>query len=144
MKKCTFKEITQTSSDCSAIVKSETSLSLTLRECTFENVVCAKREGEVMEMQSGSVVMDDTSFTHTLTPLDSHHHSEQTVRMNEGESVERHCSWYQSAIHVESVSARMEKCTFSNMNGGGVSVRDESILVVRDVTFTLSGDNTSS
>ena len=88
-----------------------------------------------MEMQSGSVVMDNTSFTHTLTHLYSYDYTEQTERMNEVESVERHCSWYQSAILVESVSARMEKCTFSNMNEGALSLLLESTLTLTDVTF---------
>ena len=81
-------------------------------------------------------------FTHTLTPLHPYDHSEHTIQMNEAESVERDCSWYQSAILVESVSARMEKCTFSNMNDGALSVALASTLTLTDVTFEWELDDT--
>ena len=156
MKKCTFNDITQTSSDTSAILNTETYIRLTMTDCVFESVVSKKEEGAIMILHTSYILLNNTAFRSADTSTSTPHSSlsqyaypirivdtEERERRRNGESnSESSCSWHHSAILLHNATAILEKDSFTNMNDGSLSVDGESFLLLTDISFGLEADNT--
>ena len=105
-----------------------------------------------MILHTSTVVMNNTSFTRSHTPTQSSP-AERLSRMNpEGEeNRERmnaectdvcNCAWHHSAIRLHAVSATVEDCSFQRIDAGALSVEEDSLLTLKQVSFVIEADGT--
>ena len=147
-----FKDITQQSAECAAILQTERCTRITMDECVFENVVSAKEDGEIMEIAQSRVDVSGASFDqHRWTPSsqvtsESEMDESGERRENGGENERERrrnwewdgvcvCSWHHCAIVLKDVRGRMEECAFQHTSDGALSVEDASILSLSHVSF---------
>ena len=93
-----------------------------------------------MILHTSTVVMSNTSFTrnsaHTQSSL-----AEQLSHMNAECTDVCNCAWHHSAFRLHNVSATLEDCSFQHIEAGTVSVEEESLLTLNQVSFVNKADD---
>ena len=105
-----------------------------------------------MILHMSTVVMSNTSFTRT-SALTQSSPAEQLSRMNAEaeENRERmntectdvcNCVWHHSAIRLHAVSATLEDYSFQHTDAGALSLEEDSLLTLKQVSFESEADGT--
>ena len=154
MKKCSFREIIQRSTERSAIVEVWRCGDVRVEECEFERVVGERREGEMVWIERSSVEMKKTRFNIiSCSSFSNDEYTRQEEVWNEnvrgGERVntemsdaEYGCTWHHSTVMLKDVRGTIDECTFGNMNEGILSIEQDSLLTLNNLL--VEGDSLPS